>query len=160
MSADFTVHGGIKTEFLVCAKPCRNDCKINPCMNDEKIVKLLEEVIYHLPDGKILSIKPGFIFDGASIPKICWTSIGHPLEHRFIYAALLHDALYGAQLLERKIADQYFYSFLKKFAGVNPFTAWKMYTGVRWFGSGAWDEKTEKQISEAKKRITLTGGEK
>lgn len=160
MATNFSVSGSIKTEFLVCSQPCGDDCRRNPCVNSLKVVKLLEKVIFQLPDERILSIEPGFVFDGASIPQICWTSIGHPLEHRFIYAALLHDALYISQYLERKEADQYFYSFLKKFAGVGCITAWKMYTGVRLFGGGAWEEKTETQISEARKMILLKGDSK
>lgn len=160
MSTKFVIKGALKTEFLVCSQPCHDDCEKSPCMNSQKVVELLEEITIYLPDEQIVKIKPGFIFDGASIPKICWTSIGHPLEHRFIYAALLHDALYASQYLERKISDQYFYSFLREFAGVGWCTAWKMYTGVRLFGGRAWDEKTEEMINETRKLVLLTGGPK
>lgn len=149
--------GALKTEFLVCNSPCKHECDDN-CKNEKKEISLLEHVVFCLPDQQILTIHPGFVFDGASIPQICWTSIGHPLEHRFIYAALLHDALYSSQYLPRKTADQYFQKFLTDFAGVGRYTAWKMYTGVRLFGSHAWNSKTEKQIAAAKQIITLERG--
>ena len=147
----------LKAEFLTCRKPCENNCDDNSCFNEKKEIRLLEEVVFQLPDSQTLKIAPGFVFDGASIPQICWTSIGHPLEHRFIYAALLHDALYVTQYLPRKTADEYFYRFLTEFAGVGSYTAWKMYTGVRLFGGGAWKGKTEEQITSAREIITLKG---
>ena len=156
MSTILLKDGGLKTEFLICKKNCERNCK-EECLNEKKEIRLLETVTYQLPDQKTLVIQPGFVFDGASIPQICWTSIGHPLEHRFIYAALLHDALYVTQYLPRKTADQYFHRFLTEFAGVGSYTAWKMHTGVRLFGGGAWNEKTEEQIESARKFITLKG---
>ena len=156
MSTFFSVRGTLKVRFLLCSVPC-NGCKIKICLNEQKMIELLEEIIYFLPDGRELSIKSGFQFDGASIPKICWTSIGHPLEHRFIFAALLHDALYVTQYLKREIADRYYYDFLKDFSGIGSYTAGKMYLGVRLFGGSAWNEKSESQIAEARKLITLTG---
>ena len=154
MSTIFSVKGVPITEFLICKTPCNEDCT-EPCLNEKKEVRLLEEVSFQLPENKTLTIKPGFIFDGASIPQICWTTIGHPLEHCFIYASLLHDALYVSQYLPRKTADLYFHEFLKEFAGVSSYTAWKMYTGVRLFGSSAWNEKTPEQIALSKKLIIL-----
>lgn len=159
MSTFFSVKGTLKTKFLLCSVPC-NDCKIKLCLNEEKKIELSEEITFFLPDARELKIKPGFQFDGASIPKICWTSIGHPLEHRFILAALMHDALYAVQYLERNIADQYFYDFLRKFSRVGNYTAWKMYAGVRLFGGTAWNEKDHFQIMEARELITLTGSTK
>lgn len=146
--------GELKTEFLICKTPCIHDCDTD-CVNGKKEICLLEQIVFQLPDQQILTIRPGFVFDGASIPQICWTSIGHPLEHRFIYAALLHDALYASQYLPRKTADRYFQLFLTEFSGVGGYTAWKMYTGVRLFGGGAWNSKTADQIFAAKQFITL-----
>ena len=151
----FSTAGSLKMEFLVCTVPCHDECEQQDCPNQKKEVKLLETVTFHLPEQQVLSVDAGFVFDGASIPRICWTSVGHPLEHRFIYAALLHDALYSSQLLPRETADQYFQTYLKEFAGVGFFTAWKMYTGVRLFGGGAWKDKTDEQIASARTLVHL-----
>lgn len=156
MSSFFSVKGNLRTKFLICSVPC-NGCKLEICPNKQNIIELSEEITFSISKEQKLKINPGFQFDGASIPKICWTSIGHPLEHRFIFAALLHDALYAAQYLKREIADRYFYDFLKDFSGIGSYTAGKMYLGVRLFGGSAWNEKSESQIAEARKLITLTG---
>lgn len=147
--------GPLKTEFLICSTPCSGDCEREECPNKKMEVRLLEEVSFPLSETETLVVNGGFVFDGASIPQICWTSIGHPLEHRFIYAALLHDALYSAQLIPRKTADQYFQTFLREFSGVGWFTSWKMYTGVRLFGGIAWDGKTPEQIRTAQSLVHL-----
>ena len=154
MSTVFSVKGNLKIKFLICPESC-HDCKTESCPNEKKIIELLEEVTIILPENQKLRIDPGFHFDGASIPRICWTSIGHPLEHRFIFASLLHDALYVSQYVERAVADRYFYDFLRDYSGVGSFTAWKMYTGVRLFGGDAWREKTDSMISDARKLIAL-----
>lgn len=154
-NVNFFVEGTLKIEILVCSHECRGICMEKDCPNERKEVKVLEEIIFYLPEQKTLTVKPGFVFDGASIPQICWTSIGHPLEHRFILAALLHDALYQTQYLSRKKADEYFQKFLKEFAGVGKYTVWKMFTGVRLFGGIAWASKTEKSISDSRKAVII-----
>lgn len=157
MTVKLLNEGTLKAEFLTCRRPCENNCDDDSCFNEKKEIRLLEQVIFQLPDQHILEIAPGFVFDGASIPQICWTSIGHPLEHRFIYAALLHDALYVTQYLPRKTADEYFHRYLTEFSGVGSYTAWKMYSGVRLFGGSAWNAKTGEQISSAREIISLKG---
>ena len=151
MSTIFAVKGALKTEFLI------SNSRNEKMLNRKKEIKLLEEITFTLPDSQELTVKPGFVFDGATIPQICWTTIGHPLEHRFIYAALLHDALYASRYLPRKEADRYFLQFLKEFSGVGKYTAGKMYLGVRLFGEKAWNEKTDDQIAEAAKLVELKG---
>ena len=157
MKSNYDVKGGISVEFLICRTSCGSKCNAEPCPNEKKEIKLLEPVIFYLADHTILKIREGFIFDGASIPKICWTSIGHPLEHRFLYAALLHDALYSSQLVSREKADQYFKEFLQSFSGIGTFTVWKIHTGVRLFGGTAWKSKTEEYLTEMKQFITMEG---
>ena len=144
-----------QAEFLVCGVPCSHSCQKKDFLNERKEIKLLSEISFFLPGQKKLTISPGFIFDGASIPRICWTASGHPLEHRFLYAALLHDALYAAQYLPRKTADLCFRDFLRDFSGCGTVETWKMYSAVRLFGGNAWAEKTEKQIQSARTLITL-----
>lgn len=64
--------------------------------NGHPIYKLEEEYIYQwtAPDGKErrLRIFPGFICDGASVPKILWHFMLPDGMHRA--AALVHDFLY------------------------------------------------------------------
>ena len=79
-------------------------------------------------DGKTLNfwIKAGFEFDGASIPRALWRLCGHPMEAPRIAAALIHDWLYRAQVLDRGVADEIF-NILCKEVGMS---AWR--TGPEW----------------------------
>ena len=153
---EYIAEGSFKAEFLVCSKPCSGICRDGVCPNRRREIKMLEKIIFSLPEGE-LTVFPGFVFDGASIPRCCWTITGHPLEHRFLYAALLHDVLYSAGYLSRKQADQCFRSFLSRFAGVGKFSAWKMYVAVRIFGGIAWNGKTETQKTAARTCSTWKG---
>lgn len=147
--------GKFQAEFLVCHQQCGPDCSKTICPNEQKEIRLLSEINYRLQNGTSITISPGFEFDGASIPQLCWTSVGHPLEHRFLFAALLHDALYSAQYLPRKTADLCFKEFLLNFSGVGTLTAWKMYSAVRIFGGIPWKKKTDTQIKAARMFIHL-----
>lgn len=79
--------------------------------------RLLES--YHtkvaLADGSVFEfwIKAGFVFDGASIPRFLWRLCGHPLEAPRIAAALIHDWLYRAHLIDREAADDIFNAICK-----------------------------------------------
>ena len=50
-------------------------------------------VIYRNRGGKVKSVvvPEGFVTDGASIPKLFWSSIGSPYCPRFITGAVVHD---------------------------------------------------------------------
>ncbi|MCK5602441.1 DUF1353 domain-containing protein [Candidatus Pacearchaeota archaeon] len=45
---------------------------------------------------EIIHIPERFITDGASIPRIFWTLIGHPMED-YVQAAVVHDYLYTSE---------------------------------------------------------------
>ena len=52
----------------------------------------------------LLAAPAGIVCDGASVPKIFWTTIGHPLSEPLIRAAIIHDtaqqgALWGRNLI-------------------------------------------------------------
>jgi hypothetical protein len=63
---------------------------------------------------------PGFIWDGASIPRAAWSFIGSPFRGRYQQAALVHDILY-------EMHD-----------GTDENTARQMWLAVRVGGSHAW----------------------
>lgn len=77
-------------------------------------------------------IPSGFRFDGASIPRICWTILGlHPWHPRVRRAALYHDYMYSRG--HKTIADKGFKSLLKE-DGCNTFQYMACYWAVRLFG--------------------------
>jgi hypothetical protein len=97
---------------------------------------LLDEVHYKDAKWKIVVYR-GFDFDGASIPRGMWTTIGCPMD--YVYAAAIHDALYASRLLDRKSCDKIFYNALLM-SGVDKALALTMYLAVRAGGQAAYDE--------------------
>jgi hypothetical protein len=65
-------------------------------------------------------------------------------------AALVHDALYAAELLPRKECDTEFQRLLLM-SGVRPRKAYYYYTAVRAFGWAVWARHTQANIAEARK---------
>jgi len=90
-----------------------------------------------------VKIHRGFVWDGASIPRVFWLTIGGPYHPKFSVAGLVHDYLYRTQPLPRKEADEIFYRLLR-FNGVSYITAKRMYLGVRTGGIFPWKKHRER----------------
>lgn len=93
--------------------------------------------------GKTILVKKGFEYDGASIPRFFWITIGSPYDPCFMRPALFHDYLYSSQEYDRKFADDLLYALLIK-NKVSKFKAYKIYLAVRMFGWRHWDRKKKK----------------
>ena len=87
-------------------------------------------------------IQPGFEFDGASIPRALWRLCGHPMEAPRIAAALIHDWLYRAQVLDRGVADEIF-NILCKEVGMSAWRTGPEWAALRIFGRVAWNGNHE-----------------
>ena len=96
-----------------------------------------------------LVIDAGFETDGASIPRLFWTTIGHPFSRRFLGPALAHDALYDAELVTRATADWLFLEWLQ-LAGVVWTKRNRMWLAVRVGGGVCWGRHTEESIGRAR----------
>lgn len=105
-----------------------------------------------LSNHKILRIKQGYIYDGASIHRSLWWILGSPFEFSY---AIVHDILYQAELLTRAEADWEFIEILK-LKGIGWFKRNAMWIGLRAGGWAVWSEHTEESIAEARKFVTLT----
>lgn len=92
---------------------------------------------------KGITIKEGFRFDGASIPRFAWRIVGHPLQGNVLPAALLHDAKYKTQYISKDIADVEFFNDMG-ICGVNFPKRCLFYLAVKFFGNKSWkhDEAT------------------
>ena len=154
----YWISGPIKTEFILCTK--RRRCKTCPlhdnrCRRERREVKLLGDVIYTLPGGRQILIKKGFVFDGASIPRFFWRIIGHPLDHEFIRAVLLHDGLYAAELLAQALADTAFLEFMKYYDDIGWLKRNAMHKAVRIGGGSVWKNHTPESVKEARKYVSF-----
>lgn len=154
----YNISGPVKTEFLLCTN--RRQCKTCPlrgdkCRRKRREVMLLEDVIYTLPDGRQILIKKGFIFDGASIPRFFWRIIGHPLDHEFIRAVLLHDGVYAAELIPQSDGDMVFLEFMKYYDNIGWLKRNAMHKAVRIGGSTVWTNHTIESVTEARKYVSF-----
>ena len=95
-------------------------------------IKLLRRV-WFLWNGNWIFINSGFIYNGASIPKVFWFVIGEPSEQKFALASLIHDYLYMMKA-DRNQADSTFRKLLD-WAGVNGRRVALMFWAVR---AGGW----------------------
>lgn len=88
-----------------------------------------------------LVVPSGTQTDGASIPRFLWRVCGHPLQHPRVYAALVHDWIYGGNVptMTRATADSIYRDLLIRF-GWGKVKAYTEYYALRIFGGGHWCE--------------------
>ena len=108
---------------------------------DENVFILLEDVAVESLGYKI-TVKKGFDFDGASIPKWLWSIYGSPLNGNYVVASLIHDGLYASQKVSKKISDKIFLDIMKQ-SNVGYIKRTSMYLAVKMFGGKDWKEANE-----------------
>jgi hypothetical protein len=123
-------------------RPQNNDCW------------LLEEDFACMHKGKMITLKKGFWTDGASIPRFAWRLVGHPFSMPVLPCALIHDALYAGELVERSKADMIFLELMKK-AKVSRIKRNIIYVAVRLGGGIPWARHKIDGILEARKYCTI-----
>lgn len=104
--------------------------------------KLYEDYYYSYKLGDKTTyggIPKGFIYDGASVPRILWSVLGMSPDGLGRPAFLIHDFMYDKQKKSRKFADDLFYEVLL-YVGESRWRAWTAYKGVRLFGGRVWRE--------------------
>lgn len=119
----------------------------------EKDAVLMED--WHIDDvsGFRFTVPAGTRTDGASIPRFLWRICGHPLMAPRVYAALLHDWLYGGGEptdpsdacawpcdLSREEADGCYYAISRHF-GIPWWKAAIEHRALRWFGKAHYYRK-------------------
>jgi hypothetical protein len=108
--------------------------------------------------GVVVEVRAGFLFDGASIPRMFWRVVGHPLMGRPLPGGLIHDALYASHLTDREQADAIFLDLLAR-NGVPWAKRRTMYFAVRACGGFAWKRgsgeiKAAREFVRARKEAT------
>ena len=125
--------------------------KVNIIKNDVFI--LLEDVVVESLGYKI-TVKKGFDFDGASMPKWLWSIYGSPLNGNYVVASLIHDGLYASQKLSRELSDKIFLDLMKQHE-VGYIKRQTMYYAVRMAGWYSWEQLTKEEIEKYKEFINV-----
>ncbi len=105
-------------------------------------LQLVEPYMYE-EFGVHLDIPAGFIWDGASIPRMLWMSTGSNYDPDFTLPGLVHDYMYHSGTYSKKLADQIFLNELKR-ENVSFYTRYKMYYAVKFFGGQAWENHRQR----------------
>ncbi len=106
----------------------------------KKVIKPFSIQISNTASMKVINliIMPGYLFDGASIPKYFHWLIGKPWDPRFLVSFILHDVAYGTHYFSRKASDEMLRDILLQI-GKNPLKVKAIYSAVRTFGQGPWE---------------------
>jgi len=96
-------------------------------------LRLDTSYMFKMADGRQCCIPRGWVTDGASIPRIFWSIIGHPFLSIYRDAALRHDVQYELGVVARDLIDQQFLRDLKT-AGMGILKRTMMYSAVRLAG--------------------------
>jgi hypothetical protein len=124
--------------------------------NNQNTMTLYIDFAFYDPDGKRWSVPKGEPTDGASIPKVLWTVLGHPFDPDFINAAIIHDHFCRQadqsetrELRDklRKEADVMFY-YACKADGCSRVKAFSMFKGVRIGASMPWTPGARTEMIE------------
>ena len=116
-----------------------NELKVN--IVDDNVFILFEDVVVESL-GYNITVKKGFDFDGASIPKWLWSIYGAPLNGNYVVASLIHDGLYASQKVSKRISDKIFLDVMKQ-SNVGYIKRTSMYLAVTMFGGKDWKEASE-----------------
>jgi len=80
---------------------------------------LQEDLQLVLDNNHIIRVPRGFVWNGASIPRIMWRVCGSPMVPENVRASCVHDWLYSRKRIptrhfSRKECDNIFYQILRK----------------------------------------------
>ena len=92
--------------------------------------------------GYNITVKKGFDFDGASIPKWLWSIYGSPLNGNHVVASLIHDGLYASQKVSKRVSDMIFLDVMKQ-SNVGYIKRTSMYLVVKLLGGKNWKESSK-----------------
>ena len=104
------------------------------CLMGERLVFMRSFTVVLETGGGVykISLPEGYSWDGATIPRVWWSIMGHPLKQEFRLASLIHDwrcehAKTGA---ERMVGDALFLELLEQ-AGLPRWRRIGMWVAVR-----------------------------
>jgi len=112
-------------------------------IEDGRKRKLIKDYTYE-NDKYIITIKKGFITDGASIPKTFWSVLSSPFYGPIVFGSMIHDGLYTKMAIPRKECDKLLKEMILE-KGYNKIKANLVYIAVRLFGNSHWKKNTDNQ---------------
>jgi hypothetical protein len=99
-----------------------------------------------------IEVPAGFVTDFASIPRLFW-SIFRP-DGDYAHAAVIHDYLYWTRSRPRDVADEILKRDMQDLH-VDRSSIAEIYTAVRAFGSGAWEDNATLKASGEKRILKV-----
>lgn len=104
-----------------------------------------------LQDGSVSC----FFTDGISVPQLAWSIFNlYPFSMPELCAALGHDIVYSAELVDRKTCDEWMFEW-GKMAGVSSYRRHVIYKVLRMFGWFVWKQHTPQSVAMAKTMCQL-----
>jgi hypothetical protein len=76
---------------------------------DGRNMTIVDKFSYTDWGGHTLTASPGFVSDGASIPRVAWTLVGGPWDGKYRQAAVVHDVGCESHKYSWKITHRLFY---------------------------------------------------
>lgn len=76
---------------------------------DGRNMTVVDKFSYTDWEGHTLVALPGFVSDGATIPRVAWTVLGGPWDGKYRKAAVIHDVGCVSHKYSWKITDRLFY---------------------------------------------------
>lgn len=108
-----------------------------------RLWKTLDSFTYVASGNQRIQVPEGFKTDGASIPRIFWTIVGHPMS-RYAQAAVVHDYLYHIRQFTRARSDEVFLEAMEDLK-VPFYKRYPMWLYVRSFGWVPWNKYKKAQ---------------
>ena len=149
---------GLLRAFFGVKNPAYTSPKIQPVEGSSRDYVLVENYVANvrLFGWSIrIEIKAGFIFDGASVPRLLWAFAGHPLLGIRLGAALVHDFLYRSQILLKREADLIYGQIMAQ-AGRAYWRIVIEYLALVFCGKKSWEENARKNTLAAAQFGLLT----
>lgn len=103
-----------------------------------------------------ITVRKGFQTDFASIPRLLWI-LYPPWGSSYIKGSVIHDALYGCQLISRYDADLILYEAMR-ISKANKFRCYAFFYSLRLFGGFAWRSKSSRRIELNRQFVEIKKG--
>ena len=128
--------------------------KLDPHSQKDETWLVAEPWLSQLVEGRAVLVRKDLETDGASIPRVFWRLIGHPMMQWLLPHALPHDALYAGELLSRKECDDFLLTSMQ-LAGVSWWRRNAIWSAVRLGGDSVWRRHTKESVEQARTKAMV-----